>query len=98
MMTTSKDPIIISLEISRKGVVTLKFVGANGESISIQGDKLAEFETPLPLNLDKNQLELFKNIAFCSLGGSDLKVYINLGDRVLCFLIDSDTGQLKGRC
>ena len=98
MMTPSEDPKIISLEMSRKGVVTLKFVAANGEPISIQGDKLAEFETPLPLNLDKNQLELFKNIAFCSLGGSDLKVYINLGDRVLCFLIDSVTGRLKGTC
>ena len=98
MMTTSEDPIIINLEISRKGVVTLKFVAENGKPISIQGAELAKYETLLPLNLDKKQLELFKNFALCSLGGSDLKVYINLGDRVLCFLIDSVTGRLKGTC
>jgi hypothetical protein len=97
-MATSEDPKIISLDISRKGVVTLKFVAADGKPISLQGDELAKYETNLPLNLDKNQLELFMSFAICSLSGSDLKVYIPLGDRVLCFLIDSVTGKLKGTC
>jgi hypothetical protein len=97
-MVVSEDPKIIGLEISRKGVVTLNFVAEDGGPISIRSDELAEYETKLPLNLDKKQLELFKNFSLCSLSGSDLKVYINLGDRVLCFLIDSATGKLKGTC
>jgi hypothetical protein len=97
-MGTPEDPTIISLEISRKGVVSLNFVAADGKPTSIQGSELAEYETKLPLSLDIKQLELFKNFAICSLSGSDLKVYINLGDRVLCFLIDSATGRLKGTC
>ena len=97
-MGMPEDPKIISLEISRKGVVTLNFVAEDGKPISIQGSELAKYETELPLTLDIKQLELFKNFAVCSLSGSDLKVYINLGDRVLCFLIDSITGKLKGTC
>lgn len=97
-MTTSDDPRIISMEISRKGVVTLIFEVEDGKPLSIQGNQLAEYETPLPSNLDKKRLELFKNFSLCSFSGSDIKVYINLGDRVLCFLIDATTGKLKGTC
>jgi hypothetical protein len=97
-MGASEDPKIISLDISRRGHITLNFVVEDGKQISIQGDELAKYETNLPLNLDKSQLELFKSFAICSLSGSDLKVYIPLGDRVLCFLVDSVTGKLKGGC
>ena len=98
-METS-DPKIMTIEISLSGKITLIFEVADGKTKSISEDqwKLEEIVKSLPAILERKQFDFFKIFSVCSFSGSDIKVYINVGDRVFCYLIDSVSGRYKGTC
>ncbi len=97
MGTTERT--ILSIDLLNNGEVIYK-VFKNGQPMPIPEEdiKTAGVSFPIDLTPVKGNWEFNKTFSLKGISGSPLKVYVDTGDRVRCFLIESTTGDYLGPC
>ncbi len=99
-----KEGVILGLDFNNDGGTNLKIYNRkdDGSIEVIEGAAVEEYVTKGQMPEDNDprygKMEFKNTVTIKAFSASPLKVYVDTGTKVYCYLVDRNTGKILGRC